>query len=328
MARFDMPLEELRAYRPTVAEPVDFEDFWGDTLSAARAHGRPVIASPAETVFDKVVVRDVRFAGFGGDPVAAWLIMPRQDADLRGAVVQYIGYGGGRGLAHEHLAWACAGYAHLVMDSRGQGSGWSRGATADPHGTGPAAPGVMTRGIAAPHDYYYRRLITDAVRAVDAVRGLDLVDWRNVAVLGASQGGGLALAVAGLVGDLRAVMSDVPFLCHFERAIGMTNAYPYREVVDYLRVHRDAVPSVFSTLAYFDGVNFAKRATAPALLSVALEDAVCPPSTVFAAANHYAGAADTDVYPFNAHEGGGSARWPRQASWLSSIPLRDRQAAM
>lgn len=65
-----------------------------------------------------------------------------------------------------------------------------------------------------------RRLITDAVRAVDAVRGLPGVDGHQVAVVGNSQGGGLAIAVAGLVPDLTTVQASVPFLCHVERALG------------------------------------------------------------------------------------------------------------
>ena len=42
----------------------------------------------------------------------------------------------------------------------------------------------------------------------------------------------------------------------------------------------------------------------PALFSVGLMDAVCPPSTVFAAYNHYAGPKDIRVWPFNGHEAG------------------------
>ena len=54
-------------------------------------------------------------------------------------VVEFIGYGGGRGLPHEWLDWSAAGYAHLVMDTRGQGSnGGRRGATADADSGGPA----------------------------------------------------------------------------------------------------------------------------------------------------------------------------------------------
>ena len=56
--------------------------------------------------------------------------------------------------------------------------------------------------------------------------------------------------------------------------------------------------------APIDGVNHAKRATAPALYSVALMDPVCPPSTVYAAYHHYAARKQMQVWPYNGHEGG------------------------
>lgn len=135
----------------------------------------------------------------------------------------------------------------------------------------------MTRGISDPHDYYYRRLFTDAVRAVDAVRGLDGIEPARVAVVGQSQGGGIALAAAALVPDLSAVVAHVPFLCDFPRAVVSTDAYPFREIADYLAVHRDQEEVVLRTLSYIDGVNFARRAGIPARFSAALMDAVVPP---------------------------------------------------
>lgn len=326
MARFDMGIDDLRAYCPTVREPDDFDVFWRDTLADARAQGEAPEVGAADPAFATVHARDVRFSGFAGERIAAWLVTPAPPVALRGAIVQFVGYGGGRGLAHEHLAWASAGYAHLVMDTRGQGSGWSLGVTPDPWGSGPAVPGMMTRGIDDPHAYYYRRLITDAVRAVDAMRALELVDAQDVAVLGGSQGGGLALAAAGLVPDVRALVAEVPFLCHFERAVGMTDALPYREIADYLRVHRGREDDVFRTLSYIDGVNFARRATAPALFSAGLEDVICPPSTVFAAHNHYGGSAEITVYPFNGHEGGSSERWKDLAPWVAEAFAKGRIA--
>lgn len=159
MPRFDLSLPELRAYRPEVPEPADFDEFWADTLAAARAAATPAVATPHPTPFATLDVFDVTFSGFGSDPVKAWLTLPRGHEEPLPAVVEFLGYNGGRGLPVERLAWASAGYAHLVMDTRGQGSGWgSGGATPDPHGSGPAGPGFMTRGIDDPADYYYRRV--------------------------------------------------------------------------------------------------------------------------------------------------------------------------
>ena len=178
-------------------------------------------------------------------------------------MVKYAGYGGGRGLVHDHLLWPAAGYAHLVMDTRGQGSAWSQGDTPDvePDGVGgPQHPGFLTRGIGSPERWYYRRLYTDAVRAVEAVRAHDAVDAGRVVVSGASQGGGMALAVSALVPDLRAALVDVPFLCHVRRALEVTDALPYGELTRYLAIHRDEADAALATVEYADGLHFAARA--------------------------------------------------------------------
>jgi cephalosporin-C deacetylase len=323
VARADLPLDELVAYRPDVAEPADFDAFWARTLEEARAGELDVRVTDVDTPYRTVAVRDMSFRGFGGDRIGAWFTVPRGGAAADGplpAVVEFIGYNGGRDLPGESLRWASAGYAHLLVDTRGQGARWGGGGhTADPHGSGPAAPGFMTRGIDHPDTYFYRRVFTDAVRAVDAVRTLPGVDPGRVAVQGVSQGGGITLAVSGLVPDLVAVLPDVPFLCHFSRALDICDKDPYAELTRYLAVHRPRVDDALRTLSYFDGVNFAKRATAPALFSVALMDLVCPPSTVYAAYNHYAADKDIEVYRFNDHEGGESYQRQAQIRWLNAL---------
>ncbi|MGH4030228.1 acetylxylan esterase [Actinomycetota bacterium Odt1-20B] len=318
MPHFDLPLDELRRYRPKLTEPDDFDSFWETTLSEARAHDLDPRFDPVEIPLTGVDVFDVTYAGFGGHPVKGWLVLPAGTREPLPAVVEYIGYGGGRGLAHTHLLWAAAGFAHFVMDTRGQGSSGDRpGDTPDPAGSGPAYPGFMTRGIEDPHAYYYRRVYTDAVRAVEAARAHPLVDAGRVAALGGSQGGGLTIAVGGLVPDLAAIAPDVPFLCDFPRAATLTERHPYKEIALYLRGHRGADEQVFRTLSYFDGVHFAARGRAPALFSAALQDETCPPSTVFAAFNAYAGAERSmEVYSFNDHEGGGPFQRAVQLRWL------------
>ncbi|RII20320.1 Cephalosporin-C deacetylase [Streptomyces sp. YIM 130001] len=318
MALFDLPLDELQEYRPDVPEPEDFDAFWEKTLAEAREHDLDARFERVDIPLAGVDVFDVTFAGFGGHPIKGWLVLPAGAREPLPAVVEYIGYGGGRGLPHMHLLWATAGYAHFVMDTRGQGSSnAAQGDTADPVGSAPATSGFMTRGIEDPHEYYYRRLYTDAVRAVEAARSHPLVDASRVAAVGGSQGGGVTIAVGGLVPDLVAIAPDVPFLCHFRRSTTLTDRMPYREIGIYLKARRSDHENVYRTLSYFDGVNFAARGRAPALFSAALEDQTCPPSTVFAAFNAYAGRERSmEVYSFNDHEGGGPYQEDVKLRWL------------
>lgn len=316
----DKPLDELWSDRPTVAEPDDFDAFWRAQLDQVRAFDLDARFDPVDAGLTTVEVADVTFAGHGGAPVKGWLLLPRHRTGPLPAVVEYVGYGGGRGLAHERLFWASAGFAHLVMDTRGQGASWSVGDTADVGDRGtPSTPGFLTRGIGDPADHYYTRLFADAARAVDAVRAHPEVDGERVAVFGGSQGGGLALAAAHLAERPAAVSSQVPFLAHFRRAVEITDTHPYVEISTYCSAHRDRVDEVFHTLSYLDVVNHAKRAGAPALFSVGLADTVCPPSTVFAAFHAYAGEKDIRVYPFNEHEGGGAHHVREELAFLREV---------
>ena len=319
MPQTDLPLPELRAYRPTLTEPDDLDTFWADTIEEARAQPLEATFEPVSTGLSVIESWDVTFRGFGGSPVKGWFHRPAGQEGPLASVVEYVGYGGGRGLPHEKVLWAAAGYAYLVMDTRGQGSSWSVGDTADAEADGaPAHPGFMTRGILDPATYYYRRVFTDAVRAIAAARSHPSVDPTRIAVTGGSQGGGITIAVAALVPDVAAAMPDVPFLSDFARSITITDRDPYTEVARYLKAHRDHTERVLRTLGFFDVASLGRRATAPALFSVALMDEICRPSTVYAAFNEYGGPKEIVEYPFNDHEGGAGFHDIAKMRWLSA----------
>jgi cephalosporin-C deacetylase len=318
--QFDMPLGELRRYLPEIEEPPDFDQFWSQQLTEARSyHSEPVFAA-TEAPVRHAEVFDVTYAGHGGHAVRGWLLVPHEVVDNAPLVVEYVGYNGGRGDPLDSLAWSCAGYPHFVMDNRGQGGGWRGADTPDPGDSGaPSSPGFLTRGIADPGRYYYTRLFVDATRAIDAVRLHPCAGGRKIVTTGGSQGGGLALATAHLVPAVQAVMPDVPFLAHPRRALEVADSHPYLELAQYCGVYSHMVERVFTTLSYIDVVNHAKRANVPALFSVGLTDQVTPPSTVFAAFNHYAGPKEIAVYPYNGHEGGGTYHFRRKLDFLAGL---------
>jgi cephalosporin-C deacetylase len=305
MPWFDLPLDQLRDYRTDTTEPPDLDPWWQGRLDQARAVARPpALTRYGADIYGPVEVYDAEFSGAGGDRIRAWYLRPAGADGTAPAVVKFIGYGGGRGLPAEHALLPALGYTVFVMDTRGQGGRWTTGATGDhpgEPGAGPENARVMTRGIARPEGYYYTRLFTDAVRAVEAAS--ELTGAPRVAVSGSSQGGGLALAAAALLPRAVAVChADVPFLCDIQRAITLAPAAPYTEVPEFLAHHVDLIPAALDTLRYVDCALLARRITARCLLSVGLMDTICPPSTVFAAYNEITAGKDIAVHPFTGHE--------------------------
>jgi len=333
MAMFDLSLDKLREYRPEVAAPADLVDFWRRSIEKARTDDLSASFTLIDNKLALIDTYDITYAGFGGTPVKAWLHVPAGASGPLPTVVAYRGYSGGRGFPHSHTEFAQAGWASLVMDTRGQG--WRDGgpaASQDRAGAGGVSqyPGFMTSGIQHPDDYYYRRVYTDAVRLLETLPDLPPTDPSRVIVTGGSQGGGITIAVAGLAAlsglQLLGAAPDVPFLCHFRRAVEITDRTPYREIALYLAGWRDHAEAAYRTLSYHDGVNLGRLATCPALFSVALMDLTCPPSTVYAAFNSYGEnsavglpAKEIAVYPHNDHEGGEAYQYDRQLDWFREL---------
>ena len=305
--------DDLRAYRSSQVLPGDFADFWRDTLASARAQAWAPRVTPVETDLRTVEVFDLTFAGFDGDPVHAWLRLPRHRAGLVPAVVHFSGYGAGRGDAIDDLTWSAAGYAHIIMDTRGQGDG------STPDGVWGAATGYITRGLERPQDYYYRRVFTDAALLVDAARRLPEVDSERVALIGNSQGGGIALAAGYLAADVVGVLAQAPFLTDLPAALRLSDRYPYRELTELFARDRGRHDVAMATLRYFDVVNFARLARVPAWFSCGLVDDISPAATTFAAHNEYGAAHAIVAWPFNGHEAGGSVDRRRALEVLRGV---------
>src|SRR5690606_10097784 len=114
MALFDLPLDQLRTYRPEPSTPADFSEFWDSTLAAAREHEVLRAVEQVHGALRLVDTSGVTFAGFDGHPIRAGFSRPAGVTAPLPAVVEYLGYGRGRGLPGERLTFPVAGYAHLL----------------------------------------------------------------------------------------------------------------------------------------------------------------------------------------------------------------------
>ena len=119
-----------------------------------------------------------------------------------------------------------------------------------------------------------------------------------------SQGGGIALTVAGLSDKIALCLADVPGNSWFEKRL-LDRTGSMASVSEKIRKHPDQLETILNTLSYFDNINFAESIQCPVLVSTALHDGICPPETVFATYNKIKSKKEISVYPCGEHDGGG-----------------------
>ena len=290
--------------------PADYRSYWDDGLADARSHPLEVRRRVVETRLATIEVADFSFTGAEGRAVTGWLRMPRNRSGPLPAVVHANGYGAGRLDPIDDLTWSAAGYVHLVLRTHGQGGGET---------------GFLLKGITDPQRSYYRGVFLDGARAVEAVRSLDEVDPTRVAMIGNSQGGGIALGVGALVPDLVAVLAQAPFLTDAPVAVQRATSGPWCELREYLVEHPEHADAVANTLAYVDGVTSSRHATAPGWISAGLDDDICPAETARAAADAYASRIEFRAWPAAGHEAGGTADRTAALRVLAAVFAPDGQ---
>ena len=95
----DMPESQLPDYRSSQIDPADFDEFWDATLTTARAAASAVHLEPVDSGLTTVDIFDVTFSGWDGQPVKAWLRLPKGVTGPLPAIVQFVGYGGERSMS-------------------------------------------------------------------------------------------------------------------------------------------------------------------------------------------------------------------------------------
>ncbi len=308
MPLLDMPLEQLLRYAGRNPRPHDFDAFWDKSLAEMYAIDPQIELRPASFQVPFAECFDLFWTGMNGARIHAKYLRPKSSTRNHPAIVQFHGYSGSSGDWNDKLNYVAAGFSVAALDVRGQA-----GKSQDVGGTiGNTLNGQIIRGLddaleRRPEKLLFRNTFLDCAQLARLVMSFDEVDATRVGAMGGSQGGALTLACAALEPTIKKIAPVYPFLCDYQRVWEMDLASgAYEELRQYFRnfdPRHQRENEIWTALGYIDNQHLAPRIRAQTLMSVGLMDAICPPSTQFAAYNKISAPKDLLIYPDFGHEG-------------------------
>lgn len=304
MPMIDMSLEKLKEYKGVNPRPADFDEYWDKALAELAAIDPKAEFKPYTKLNSFIAdAYELTFTSTKGARIYAKFVKPKNIKGKAPAVICFHGLSGSSGSWGGMLGYASQGFVVASMDSRGQG-GYSED-VGGVHGTSYTTP--FMRGFDGdPNELLCRDLFLDTAMIARIVMGLDYVDEKRVGVTGGSQGGGLSIACAALVPEIKLCAPVFPYMSDYKRVWDMDlDKGAYEGIRYYLRAfdpRHEHIDEFFEKLGYIDIQFLAPRIKAKLLMATGLMDTTCPPSTQFAAYNKMTCERDVVIYPDFGHE--------------------------
>jgi len=273
--------------RTPLTQQKDFDEFWERSIAELNA------VPPAFKMIEQpkmsdgnIRVFEISMRSHDQVRVRGWLEVPRQVSKPLPVVIRVPGYG-----QNMKPIGKCDDMIVFSFNPRGHGNS-QQDISGQPNN-------FWIRGLDNPETYYYRGSYLDCIRAVDFISSRPDVDQDKIAVWGGSQGGGFAFATAALDSRVDYCIADIPFLCDWRNYFRLSH---WPEMDNWIAEQpQRSWESTLRTLSYFDTMNLAGRIRCPTLMSVGLQDGVCPPTTCFNTFNRIPGEKSYRIYPNKRH---------------------------
>ena len=282
---YDDTIKRVFGYNPKLIPaithiPDDFDAFWKasrDSLKKIPPRYK-ITEEKALSVNDQKVYL-VEMQSWGNVTVRGWLTIPNERPKKIPVKYRLPGY-----IVKLDPSFDDKDFAVFNFNVRGSGN--SKDAI-DTHGE------YNLYNIENRDEYVYRAVYMDCIRGLDflyAQAGMGL-DTSKILIDGASQGGSLVLALAGMDKRVKLVTCEVPLYTNFRRAyeitaLNPTSQTPVGMLVNYVRTHPSFTKEkLFKVWDYYDPVNFVPKIKCPVLMAIGLLDEFCPPECSFATYN-------------------------------------------
>ena len=276
---------EPNKLKPSLPMPDDFTAFWiSKKAELAKLPSEPrlvPVKSPQAEVecFDTMVnCGAVPVSGYFAKPVGAKPQSLPIILTVHGAGVRSSSLGGAAG-------WAKQGFLAMDINAHGISNG-QPDAFYTTLANGPLNE-YRSKGRESRDTVYFLGMFLRLVRAIDFLTAQPEWDGKTVVVYGSSQGGAQAIVAGGLDSRVTFIAAGVPAMCdHTGMKANRISGWP--KIVPN---GPDGKPDekVIEAVRYYDAMNFAKNSKAGAIFTVGFIDTTCPPTSVYAAFNNYAG---------------------------------------
>ncbi len=278
--------------------PEDFDEFWAEQKRQLAAIPLQPKLTPVKHSTASIECFDVQAPCLGGAPVSGYFSKPTAaKANSLPAILWVHGAGVRSSSLSNAVKGAQAGMLSLDINAHGIANGQPAEFYSE------LSSGRLKDYRAAGRDsrdtVYFRGMFLRLIRAIDFLTAQPEWDGKHLVVIGHSQGGGQALAAGGIDDRVTMIAAGVPAICdHSGQVAGRINGWP-KLVPNNSDGKPD--PKILKAACYVDAVNFATHCKADAIMSVGFIDAVCPPSSCYAAYNALTGPKSVMNEPLMGH---------------------------
>ena len=284
-------------FRAGYEEPADLMDYWGNLKQQLKALPMQVKTTPLtvpQQYQDKYTCEDVEINCLGPAPMRAYVAKPVGAKEKSLPIIILCRAAGVKGdwcrcSVNECVGNSALGNGALSLDLNAHGM--LNGQSDDYYKM--LEDGLLNKyweyNAADRETYYFRGMY---------LRVLPEWDGRRLLVIGESQGGGQAVAAAGLDPRVSAVVLNVPAMQDLGGARqGRLSGWPQP-----IENHQDlSSAQLDNTLPYFDGSQLIRHTKAEIFCEIGLIDTTCPPSAVFSSLNNAQGKKTINCVPYRTH---------------------------
>ena len=288
-------------FMPATKRPDDFDQYWREEKKVLRSLQMMVKSTPIKDPVKGFECKDVEINCTGPKPVRGYYAKPEGAKSKSLPIVLYVHAAGVNGNwcrsePGNALRYAKMEKGAICFDLNAHGMLNGQPEEYYTNLDSGELKNYAQQGLENRNDVYFRGMYLRLIRTLDFLTSQPEWDGKRILVIGESQGGGQALAAAGLDERVTAVVATVPAMCDWgESLVGRKGGWP-----NPFDTKNDQ-QKMLTALPYFDVAHMLKNSKATIVTEIGLIDFTCSSISVYAAINQARGNKKVFAVPYRAH---------------------------